>query len=88
MPKKSKYQCIRCGYETEYKTNIHKHFFLKNEPCPQTKNQIDLTDEIKEYILKNRIYKITLPSKTEIALADEIKKLKLNISHFSFRLIF
>lgn len=84
MPKKPKYECIRCGYQTESKSHMQKHLLQKISPCPKLKNDIELTDDIKEFILKNRIYKITkqeitLPTKTEVALADEIKKLKLNI---------
>jgi hypothetical protein len=63
MPKKPNYECIRCGYETEFKTNIHKHLFLKKTPCPQTKNLIVLTDDIKQHIIDNRIYIIPPPVK-------------------------
>jgi hypothetical protein len=51
------YCCIRCGYESIKKSNINNHFNRKVE-CPATNNDIELTDEIKKYILKNRIYKI------------------------------
>ena len=63
--KKPNYTCIRCEYETKYKTNMHKHLFYKNISCPQTRNLIELTDEIKQHILDNRIYIIpkALPKK-------------------------
>ena len=48
--------CIRCGYNTPYRHCIKRHL-LKNKSCPSTKNNIDLTNEIVEHILKNRIYK-------------------------------
>lgn len=86
MPKKPNYQCIRCGYETDLKSNMNRHFFEKKEVCPATNNDIELTNEIKEYILKNRFYRIptpkqqaALPTKAEAALAEELRKLKLNI---------
>lgn len=85
MPKKRvNYECIRCGYETDSKSHMQKHLMQKIKPCPQTMNDIELTDEIKEYIINNRVYRIPkteilLPTKAENVLAEEIKKLKLNI---------
>lgn len=32
------------------------HFYKTKKSCPAIKNTIDLTDEIKEYIIDNRIY--------------------------------
>jgi hypothetical protein len=34
------------------------HLYLRKKKCPALENDIELTDEIKEYILNNRIYKI------------------------------
>lgn len=51
------YACIRCGYSTEHKSKMKLHFSRK-KPCPATKNVIDVTDEIKEHILANRVYRI------------------------------
>jgi hypothetical protein len=56
------YICIRCGYKTNKKSNIKNHFNRKTD-CPAIDNDIELTDEIKEYICKNRIYKIPKPEK-------------------------
>lgn len=50
------YQCCRCGYESQRRSCILFHFNDLKKPCPATKQPIDLTDEIKEYILDNRIY--------------------------------
>lgn len=63
MPKKQNYECIRCGYQTDSKSHMQKHLFLKKKPCPQTKNLIELTDDIKNHILDNRIYIIPTPVK-------------------------
>ena len=66
MPKKPNYCCIRCGYETDSKSHMHKHLFLKKTPCPQLKNLIELTNEIKQHIMDNRIYiipKVEKPTK-------------------------
>ncbi len=56
------YTCIRCGYNTILKGNIKTHFNRKNI-CPALENNIELTIEIKEFILTNRIYKIPKPEK-------------------------
>lgn len=55
---KQPYTCICCGYETIYKTAMNTHFYNKKKYCPRIINNIELTDEIKQYILNNRIYKI------------------------------
>jgi hypothetical protein len=43
---------VRCGYETEYKTNIRRHFYVNKTQCPGEKNNIELTEDILEDILK------------------------------------
>ncbi len=55
------YTCVRCGYKTKNKTNIHKHLYQRKVFCP-AKNDIELTEEIKDKIMKDRIYHI--PKKT------------------------
>jgi hypothetical protein len=69
MPKKIKYGCIRCGYETNSKAHMYKHLFLKLSPCPQTLNIIELTDEIKQHIIDNRIY--IIPEKITPKIIEE-----------------
>lgn len=55
--KKPKYQCISCGYETAKKTDMRTHLYKLKKPCPRCFNaEVELTDEIKEHILANRIY--------------------------------
>ena len=51
------YECPRCGYSSKHKSSMRNHFYKKNKSCPATQNTMDLTDEIKEYILDNKIYK-------------------------------
>lgn len=53
---KDNYLCIRCGFNTKIKNDIRRHFYNLKKKCPAIKNNIELTDEIKEYILNNRIY--------------------------------
>ena len=55
---KEDYQCCRCGYTTCQKGRIRRHLYQLKKQCPSLSNDIELTDEIKQYILDNRIYKI------------------------------
>ena len=62
MPKDN-YLCVRCGFNTKIKNDIRRHFYNLKKICPATKNNVELTEEIKEYILNNRIYIIPKPTK-------------------------
>jgi len=78
----SKYSCVRCGYETENKYSMNTHLYKKKKPCPTAVNNIELTDEIKKYILENRIYKIpeiTPEVKPEVKpeVTPEVKPVKV-----------
>jgi hypothetical protein len=64
------YTCIRCGYETNNRTNIKKHFNGRKKTCPSVKNKIELTEDIIKEILDNRIYHIKI-SKPEIINNNE-----------------
>ena len=55
---KDPYECPRCGYCTNVKQNIHKHLYTKKKICQGIKDSIDLTDDIKESVLKNRKYHV------------------------------
>jgi hypothetical protein len=55
---KDPYCCIRCGYTTPQKQDMRKHFKNLKKICPATINDIELTEEVKNYILDNRIYRI------------------------------
>jgi len=64
MPRnKDNYECPCCGYDTPKKHNMMNHLYHLKKPCPKSKNNIELTEEIKEHILKNRVYKLE-PEKT------------------------
>lgn len=58
MKQKQLYQCIRCGYSTNDKTKMRKHLYSLKKPCSGHVNDIELSDVIKETILKNKLYKI------------------------------
>jgi hypothetical protein len=65
-PKKKRdgvpYNCIRCGYTTFFHTDMVRHFQRK-KLCSTAVNNIELTDHIKNHILKYRVYHIPAPVK-------------------------
>jgi hypothetical protein len=58
VSKKMPYQCIRCGYETGQKGDIKKHFYKTKKLCPASLNNLELTEEIREFIIDNRRYHV------------------------------
>jgi hypothetical protein len=50
------YTCIRCNYKTKDKSCMRDHLYKRKKICPATKMVLELTDEIKNHILDNRIY--------------------------------
>ncbi len=54
------FTCPVCNYQSTLKTDMRRHF-KRQTPCPKLENDIELTDEIKEYVLANRIYRIPAP---------------------------
>lgn len=82
------YECPRCGYKTHRKPAMYMHLYTKKKTCPQTKNAIELSDEIKEHILDNRIYNVTDISsytKAQVKLNNELIKLKEDIRLVKFQ---
>ncbi len=56
------YYCPCCGFNSKYKNDMRRHL-NKKTPCPirlreAQEAKLSLTNEIKEFILKNRIYHI------------------------------
>lgn len=62
MPKKTPYLCPRCNYSTSLKADMRKHLYHLQKPCPATDNVIELTEEIKQHILNNRVYHVPKPT--------------------------
>ena len=62
------YTCIRCNYKTKDKYSIRRHFYERKRPCPATYNKIELTDEIINDILDNRIYHSPKETKTSLII--------------------
>lgn len=61
---KQLYTCICCGYETHRKPRMYLHLYKKKKPCCKSVNDIELTDEIRDYILTNRVYHIPKTSES------------------------
>lgn len=56
MVVKQPYTCPRCSLQTKLKGNMERHLYKLQKMCPATHQDIELTDEIKQYILNNRVY--------------------------------
>ena len=76
MPKKPPYTCPRCEYFTSRKSNMHKHLYETTKLCPVLKQNIELTENIKKYILDNCIY---YPPQT--LQTNNTKPIRQSISH-------
>jgi HNH endonuclease len=76
MPKKHPYTCPRCEYFTSKKTDMYKHLYNVKKPCPALKINIELTDDIKKYILDNRIY-----NTSQSLQNNSTKPIKQTITH-------
>lgn len=46
------YKCARCEHEADHKSHMYNHLYKRKKKCTE-KNPVDLTDEIKQYILDN-----------------------------------
>ena len=77
--KKEPYACICCGYTTHLKNDMKRHLYIGKKPCPKILNDIELTDEIKDYILTNRVYHINIKN---TSLIDKLKNMEIEINHW------
>lgn len=53
---KHPYRCYRCGYQTSQKVHMMRHLYKLAKECPGIDRNVELTEEIKDCILKNRVY--------------------------------
>lgn len=49
------YTCPSCAYQIKNKTDMRRHLYRSKRPC-QNVNGVELTDEIREHVLKNKIF--------------------------------
>jgi len=70
MPRKANipYACPCCGYYTVKKTHMYRHLYELLKPCHKSENNIELTNEIKECIIQNRVYHIPTKTETQILI--------------------
>jgi hypothetical protein len=52
------YTCPRCDYRTMQRGDMHRHLYVKKKPCPAQEADVELTSDVKQFILKNRVYHI------------------------------
>jgi hypothetical protein len=64
--KKDPYVCVCCGYKTDKRPRMQDHLYKTKKPCPKSVNDVDLNDDIRQYILKNRVYHIQVTASTTI----------------------
>lgn len=88
MTRKQNYTCPRCGYDTNRKSSMHTHLFKVIKPCPTTADDIELTNDVKEYIIMNRKYrppKVTKQTKKHLKTIqqyhEENNKLKIELMY-------
>lgn len=72
------YTCPRCGYCTPFKNDMRKHMYKKLKVCPASVRDIEMTDEVKGYVMDNRVYRV--PGEKEKVekdtVADTVAELK------------
>lgn len=56
MSHRHPYTCPRCGYSTKKKFNMIVHLTRLKKPCPATEEYVELTHEVIDFILVNRVY--------------------------------
>lgn len=56
MAHRHPYTCPRCGYYTKKKYNMKVHLTGLKKACPATEEDVELTHELVEYLLVNRVY--------------------------------
>lgn len=64
------YSCPRCGYQTPRKSCMRNHLYKSKKPCPCTIRDLDITEEIKEHIMVNRVYH--LPAKQDCTHINKV----------------
>lgn len=79
MPQaKIPYECPRCGYTTQHKPAMRKHLYDLKKVCPGQKSKIVLTTEIKEEVMRDRVYIIQTTEQ------DDNGKCTMNFSNCVF----
>lgn len=77
------YTCPRCGFSTDKKDRISYHLFKMKRQCPALVAVLDLTDDIKKFVMDNRIYREQVPQviKTFVTNYNQINNFNAVISN-------
>lgn len=73
------YTCPRCGYKTTFCNDMRRHLYEKKRNCHGEVNNIELTDEIKDTIMRNKLYHIPKQDVPNKSLINTINKLQHEI---------
>lgn len=76
MAPKDDYKCPRCGYATHHRGHMRNHLYKKLKSCRATDNVIELTDEIKQHILDNKIYKVPKTQTPQQVIYQQINNIQ------------
>lgn len=69
------YECCRCGYQSNRKSNISTHLYKNKTICKGSFNDIELTDFIKEKIINNGRYIIPKATPQEESLRQSFTQI-------------
>jgi hypothetical protein len=67
------YCCPRCGYDTLQKYKMKRHLYDTKNLCPVLQVDVELTDDIKLYVMENRVYEMV----ENPVLAQQTRKLDI-----------
>jgi hypothetical protein len=62
---------------------MHRHLYSLLKQCPQTENEVVLSDDIKQHILDNKVYKFSKPDGNVIVTS--LPKQRKQTIHHSLR---
>jgi hypothetical protein len=72
MSLKPDYECPRCGYKSRQKKHMHQHLYTLKKDCPEVRQNITLTEDIKEHVLANRRYVTPAPQNPMVNIVNNI----------------
>ena len=72
MSLKPDYECPRCGYKSRQKKHMRQHLSTLTKDCPEVRQNITLTEDIKEHVLANRRYVPPTPQNPLVNIVNNI----------------
>jgi len=77
------YTCPSCGITFEKKTFMKRHFYERQKHCPRVALDITLTDEIKQYVLENRIWRPQKQTSSTPTIVNNVNNVNNVINNFN-----